>query len=221
LHNLTIEQLTFGLVLAGILQIVAILLSPLVVLWIQKKIEDRQNKVARRVYIFKTLMATRSAKLSLEHVQALNSIDVEFYDSEAKCKAVIDAWEEYREYLSPVTEQQAVERTQPERDNLFSALMAAMANCLGYQFKRSDLRRSAYAPRFHVDTEAEWALLRRALIRVTEKGYVPVAEISDQLPHTLNEPKPYATNPGHLSDSQAPKGLFEQEVDSQPESPMT
>jgi hypothetical protein len=40
------------------------------------KIEDNKAKKQRKLHIFKTLMATRAARLSAEHVQALNMIDL-------------------------------------------------------------------------------------------------------------------------------------------------
>lgn len=226
--TLTMEQLTLGLVVAALIQVLAIVASPLAVLWIQKQIETRQSKIDRRRNIFKLLMATRASKLSLDHVQALNAIDVEFYDKSHKCKAVIDAWEEYKDYLTPINEQQAQERTQPNRDSLFQALMVAMADSLGYQFKKSDIRSSAYMPRYQVDAELEWGMLRRALLSVTQRGIVPV-EVYDssdesmqsvipaeQATSSLAATKPYATNPITPAEQHGLQGQIRQ-----PSSPET
>jgi uncharacterized protein DUF6680 len=44
-------------------------------------------------------MATRAARLTPDHVQALNLIDVEFYSKRKKYKRVLDAWKAYHDHL--------------------------------------------------------------------------------------------------------------------------
>jgi hypothetical protein len=70
------------------LVIFAILAAPIVALQIQKYIEDRKEIRARKMQIFRTLMATRATRLDSKHVEALNMIDIEFFES----KKITEAW---------------------------------------------------------------------------------------------------------------------------------
>lgn len=45
-------------------------------------------------------MATRAARVSQEHVQALNMIDFEFYGGGDKERKVRDSWVEYRDHMN-------------------------------------------------------------------------------------------------------------------------
>ena len=63
--------------LAEVLMIIAVLLAPVVAVQVQKWLELFREDRARKLWIFKTLMATRAATVSPEHVQALNMIDLE------------------------------------------------------------------------------------------------------------------------------------------------
>ena len=58
--------------------IVAIIIGPIVALWIQRNSEKRREKRNRKLVIFKELMATLATTLSPRHVDALNAIEVEF-----------------------------------------------------------------------------------------------------------------------------------------------
>ena len=68
--------------------IAATFLGPVFAIQVQKFLEKRQGDRARRDRIFKTLMSTRTAVLSLAHVEALNMINIEFPVKEFK-KALI------------------------------------------------------------------------------------------------------------------------------------
>ena len=61
--------------LTDILTILAVFLAPVVAVQVQKWLEVFREQRARKLWIFKTLMATRAATVSQEHVQALNMID--------------------------------------------------------------------------------------------------------------------------------------------------
>jgi hypothetical protein len=66
--------------LSNTLMILAILLSPFLAVFAQRKIDLSREKRGHKLWIFRTLMATRGNKISLEHVQALNSIEL-FFDN--------------------------------------------------------------------------------------------------------------------------------------------
>ena len=82
-----------------VLTIVAVLLSPVIAVRADKFIEKSRAKMNRKIAIFKTLMATRGSKLSIDHVTALNQIDLEFYGNK-KFQKVVHAWKEYLDQLN-------------------------------------------------------------------------------------------------------------------------
>jgi hypothetical protein len=68
----------------AILSVVAIIVSPLVALWVQRRVEARKALQERREAIFKALWVNRRRQFYLARVDALNMIDVEFF-GERKC----------------------------------------------------------------------------------------------------------------------------------------
>ena len=78
--------------------IFAIILGPIVALWLQRISERRQDRRYRKLVIFKELMATRATRISPRHVDALNAIEVEF--SSKGDKRVLDAWRLYLDHLA-------------------------------------------------------------------------------------------------------------------------
>ncbi|WP_373426698.1 DUF6680 family protein [Neorhizobium galegae] len=59
--------------------ILATLAGPILAIQVQKFLERGRENRNRRLQIFRTLMATRAASVSPAHVEALNSIALEFY----------------------------------------------------------------------------------------------------------------------------------------------
>lgn len=84
------------------LVILVILAAPIIALQIQKYIEDRKEIRARKMQIFRTLMATRANRLNLNHIEALNMIDIEFFKNEKvkeKWKLLLDNFVNYPQDL--------------------------------------------------------------------------------------------------------------------------
>ena len=156
--------------------IVATLLGPILAVQAQKWVERFREKRGQKFKIFRSLMATRAARLSPEHVQALNMIDVAFYGGSFRShteRAVLDAWKEYLDHLnSPVT---------PENGNiwsarqieLFSNLLYAISKDLGYSYDKVQLNKGAYSPMAHGNIEAEQGKIRELMIKVF-RGEQPV-----------------------------------------------
>jgi len=90
------------------LTLAAIIVGPILAVQAQQFLESVRNKKARRLNVFHTLMATRAARLSHNHVQALNMIDIEFYGRRVlgqriqtpSEKAVTNAWKNYSDNLN-------------------------------------------------------------------------------------------------------------------------
>ncbi|MFN0277854.1 MAG: DUF6680 family protein [Pyrinomonadaceae bacterium] len=160
------------LLFAAISAVVSTLLAPLLALQVQKLLERGRDADNRRLNIFKTLMATRSARVSPLHVEALNMIDVEFHKAK-RFEKVIDVWRDYRDHLNnfPKDEKEK-EEDQKARfevwlnkgDDLFTDLLYEMGRALKYKFDRVHLRRSMYFPKGlgEIDTDAN--IIRKALV---------------------------------------------------------
>ena len=84
--------------ISDVLMIVAVLVAPFLAVFAQKQIELWRERRARKLWVFKTLMATRGRALSVEHVQALNMIDLEF--TKASEKEILSAWKLYHDHLN-------------------------------------------------------------------------------------------------------------------------
>ncbi len=84
--------------ISDVLMILAVLITPFLAVFVQKQIELWREQRSRKLWVFKTLMSTRGHVLSIEHVQALNMIDLEFTKSSEKF--VISAWKEYHDHLN-------------------------------------------------------------------------------------------------------------------------
>jgi hypothetical protein len=65
--------------LLGVVSVLAVLISPIFALEVQKRLDDRRASLDRKMTIFRKLMNTRATQMSPAHVEALNGIEVEFY----------------------------------------------------------------------------------------------------------------------------------------------
>lgn len=82
-----------------ILMILATALSPLIAVQVTRYLDDRNEERGRKLRVFKTLMATRAYNLSPAHVEALNSIDLEFSQKKKGEKLVVEQWQQYLDHL--------------------------------------------------------------------------------------------------------------------------
>lgn len=147
-----------------ILIVAATFLGPIVAVQVQKYLERQREERQRRLQVFKQLMATRGARLSPEHVQALNMIDLEF--PVERFRQVADAWHSYRDHLSPTkpseNETQAT-LWNDTSDRLFGDLLAAMGNALGYSFDRVMIAKGSYYPTAHGNIENDLNAIRKSM----------------------------------------------------------
>jgi len=157
--------------------LIAIFTGPIIAVQVQKWIETYRENKDRRKKIFKTLMATRGQILSIEHVAALNMIDLEF--DEKGDKKVVEAWNIYFDHLGacPASDEDiAIQKNWNEnkKDKLVD-LLYAMGNTLGYDFDKVRLKRNIYVPQGHEDLELENQLIRRGLLQIiVGKRFFPV-----------------------------------------------
>lgn len=142
--------------------ICATLLGPVLAVQAQKWLESNRAIKARRLDIFRTLMATRAATLSPIHVEALNAVPVEFYGTGKGLKAINDAWKLYLDHHS--IEGPTTKLWVQTKQDLFMELLHLMSQFLGYSFSKAQIRRDIYSPRAHGDLEADQAIIRRGAV---------------------------------------------------------
>ena len=137
-------------------------------------IERVRERRSRKSFVFQQLMATRAARVSAEHVQALNMIDLAFYGRyvfgiHRRSKgedAVVSAWREYHDHLNTRAADDALRIWNVRSDEIFTNLLFAMAADVGYKFDRVQLKKGAYSPIAHGELEEQERALRLHAIGV-------------------------------------------------------
>ena len=136
----------------------AVIISPLLAVQIQRWLDASREKRNRREEVFHTLMATRAAKLSAEHVSSLNRIDIEWFGSRIfgihrRSRAeneVIDSWKQYLDHLNtPMESMGGLQVWSAKGDELFTDLLYVISKSLGYNFDKVTLKRGVYSPVGH------------------------------------------------------------------------
>ena len=162
-----------------IMAIAATVISPLLAIQTQKFIERYSQKKSLKIDIFKHLMATRSqsARLSSEHVRALNMIDLAFYGKIKKGKAkrsasegnVLSSWKLYFAHLNtsyPDNDNILGAIWNQTSNNLFLDLLSEIAKDIGYDFERVQLQTAIYSPVAHGAIENDQSKIRKGLAAI-------------------------------------------------------
>ena len=152
--------------------IAAIIIGPSAALWIQRRSEKQREQRNRKLVIFKELMATRRARLSPRHVDALNAVEVEFSKGGSPGdKRVLDAWRFYLNHLdntsSSTLSGSSGEQWALKGFELLIDLLYEMSRSLQYNFDKVSLKKNAYAPQGHLDLEMEQRILRGQVLEIT------------------------------------------------------
>ena len=160
------------------LSIIAILLSPLIALQVQRYIDFFRERKGRKMRIFEAIMTTRGERLSQYHVQSLNMIDIEFYGIRifgfnwrtSKDKNVLTAWKTYLDHLNTTEELKGniLENWAIRKDELFTDLLFEMSRAIGYDFDKVHLKRSIYTPRAHGDQILDNESIRQNLVQILD-----------------------------------------------------
>jgi hypothetical protein len=106
-------------------------------------------------------MSTRAAGLAVHHVEALNSIDVEFSGKSTPERQVMEAWRMYLDHLNTDAMRQG---WGGKREELFVELLQRMAVCLEYDFDKSHLRNTAYLPKWYGDMDMDHNTIRKGMV---------------------------------------------------------
>lgn len=152
-----------GIRLEAWLTIVAIIAGPLLAFEAQRIRDNRREQRVRKLEIFRKLIMTLKVPLAASHVDALNSIHVEFYKDEK----VLDAWRLYASHLNQRVPQADGARWVERKFDLLVELVYLIGQSLGYtRIDRAALRDNTYVPKGYGDVESEWETIRKAWLDV-------------------------------------------------------
>ncbi len=102
----------------------------------------------------------------MDHVGALNLIEVEFVDD----SAVIETWKAYLDDLSqelpPFEQKDKYDAAIKKRDSLLTKLISEIAKVLNIKVEQLDILAGNYIPQGWFDEDWEQRLVRRHLINV-------------------------------------------------------
>lgn len=155
----------------GWLTIAAILLGPIGALLIQQWRDKRREDDKRKRQVFHQLLLTLKVPMAPRHVDALNSVPLEFY---AK-KEVIEAWRLYTSHLNnrEMLKNDGLRWGQMKFDLLVD-LAYKMGQSLGYgHIDKATLKDNVYVPQGYEDQEEQFRLMRETLLKVL-RGQNPI-----------------------------------------------
>ena len=153
-----------GIKLEAWLTIAAILLGPLLAFEVQRERDNRRERRGKKLDIFRRLMMTLKVSLNPNHIDAINSIQVEFH----KDKKVLSAWRLYVSHLNDRAGKMADEaRRQDKRFDLLVDVVYEIAQRLRYKdIDRTAIRDNNYVPQGYVDVEEELHRTRKGWLEV-------------------------------------------------------
>lgn len=180
----------------GWLTIAAIILGPVLAFVIQHWRDVRREDRNRKRLIFQQLLLTLKVPMAPRHVDALNSIPLEF----RSFSTVMQSWREYTAHLN----NSAMLKGNPvgwgeRKFELLITLAYEIGKSLGYDhIDKTTLRNHIYVPQGYDDTEEQFRQLRATLLQVL-KGERPIpativgpVQMEEPLPAVPEIPAPVA-----------------------------
>lgn len=165
--------------------VLATFLGPVAAIAVSLWRDASTKKREQRLGVFRTLMATRRVGLSPEHVNALNLVEVDFY----QCTGVQAAWREYKNHLF---KPDAVENDEwrKTKERLLSNLLSEMGKVLGYRIAAMDIYEKGYAPKGWVHREErQQEAIEYLHSLATGTGNLPIFIAGANLPKPEEQPK--------------------------------
>lgn len=146
----------------------ATLVGPILAIQAQKWLEKQRAVKDRRMLIFRVLMATRAARLSPHHVEALNAVPIEFYGSDKKLRAIVATWKSYLDHMGATIGEGGMseELWNKTCNDIFFKLLGLMAEFLGYEFNAVELAKEVYSPKGHKWIESDQQIIRKGLAKM-------------------------------------------------------
>jgi hypothetical protein len=162
----------------GLAIILATFLGPILAVVMTRIIDHRRDQHQRRLFVFRTLMATRRATMSPDHVNALNLIEVEFHGH----LRVTEAWRAYLRHLSTPFDPKDNSRVTKERQRLLTTLLFEMTSVMNIKIPELDILDGGYNPQGVVDLEAEQKAIRVLLTEIAKGNRAFPVEIQNNQP---------------------------------------
>lgn len=159
-------EIDWSLRLTDVLVVFATMVSPFIAVQASEKLRANASAKDAREKVFHTLMSTRGARLTPDHVAALNRIDLVF--PAASFSGVSDAWNMYLRHmsLSQAEAEPLGEVHFANGNRLFLSLLKAMAVALNTPFSDTAMQHNAYYPQGYIHNEQQGYLLRDAALQV-------------------------------------------------------
>jgi hypothetical protein len=148
------------------LMICATLLSPLIAVRVSSFLDKKAERKNRQHHVYKTLMATRAYNISSAHVEALNSIDLEFDQTIRSERKVIEYWRQYIDLLG--NKALSPEQWNIKRFDLLIDLLYEIGTVLGYNIDKTQIKNGAYAPIAHGRIEDEQQNIRTKTLELLD-----------------------------------------------------
>jgi hypothetical protein len=191
-----------------ILTLIALVGGPVTAVLLTRYVDQNREKSGRRMDVFRTLMRTRRAPMTAEHVGALNLIEIEF----ASDLEVQSAWKKLFEHLADEHPRRPYEvatdvsdkrkcdeafyrRLADERARLLSKLLHAMAKALNFKIEQLEIFEGGYTPQGWEDELAEQRLVRKFLLDLYQ-GKVALPVMVFDVPHPPHAETNLSSNPG-------------------------
>ena len=141
--------------------------GPIAAVIVTRIIDDQRDQRRRRLELFRALMISRRTSLSIERVQALNMIEIEFYGA-AKVQSA------HRDLMRHINTPSPLPANWEEHlRTLYTRLLTEMGATLGYNFQQLDVLEGGYYPQGSANIELEQQEVRRGLIAVLS-GHRPL-----------------------------------------------
>lgn len=151
--------------------LVATFMGPIAAVLVTRYVDWLRERKARRLSIFRALMATRRATLSVEHITALNQIELDF----SKVPGVMNTYRNYMRHLKTPFDKKDNDRIGREREGLRTKILSEMAKSLHIHVEQLEIFEGGYIPQGHIDIELEQAAIRRLLTEIADgKRALPI-----------------------------------------------
>lgn len=144
----------------AIATLAAILLGPILAVFITRFVDSYRAAKERRLEIFRTLMRTRLTPVHPDHVGALNLVELEFIGY----KAVIEAWRTYLQSLAVPSNIDG--NIQEKRSRQLTVLLSKMADSLGIKVSQMEILNGNYLPQGWIDDDQQQRVMRMLLTSV-------------------------------------------------------
>lgn len=191
------------------LTLIALVGGPVAAVLLTRYVDQSRERSGRRMDVFRTLMRTRRAPTTAEHVGALNLIEIEF----ASDREVLSAWKNLYGHFAREHPRRPDEiivrqddndrrsrdeafyrRLADERARLLTKLLHAMAKALNFKIEQLEIFEGGYIPQGWEDELVEQRLVRKFLLDLYQaKVALPVMVF--EAPHLSNIPE--LSSPNH------------------------